>query len=687
MKDNIRGALAGPCASYAFMFLFLESLKAHRSSFWTGASLEQALGLGVGSLMYLAALLMLTGALLLVLERFKRFRKSIPSMTTLVPAFAAVVIWTFLSRYRPEAPTMDDALVLVLIGGVAATGVVLQFLKRPAAWLVLLCGGAFLAGTACAPAAANLFFLSPERADLATYVSIAAMASAGFGLTMLMLLKRPKSAALALVVMVAMPPVANLFLAHSGAPRASMDKQPNLVLITCDALRADMCGVYGGPAPTPNLERAARDGVLFTQAHSLAPWTLPSMVGMFESAYAKGLTPGAPIEQWREEMGQYRVADGQPMLAELLQERGYATGGFVGNPLLRHRDGFLRGFDATTSYEHLAPEPGGLFGQMPFLRDALAAWCPALVPASPLDTSRILTRFAEKFLGTHQDVPFFLWVHFMDPHDPYDPPDRYRTREGPWRIWSPASPRWGSPQYDTQRHMPGITADERDYVQSLYLGEISYVDECIGRVIDRLSELGLDESTYVCVTADHGEGLWEHERVGHGATLYENEIHVPVLLLGPDIAARRVDQPVSTLDLTPTLAALVEVPELEAWRGTSWARFLREGGDAPVSPAIYANATHHPSWPDPQEAVIEDKLKYMRRTDSGRQELFDLDADRQERHDMAADDPAAVESFEVKLDAWQGSYDSGFEAKALSDDEQRRMEEQIDKLRAIGYVE
>lgn len=669
------------------MFLFLESLKAHRSSFWTGTTLEQALGLGIGALVYFAALLMLTGAIVLLLKRLSRNRQNRPAALAFGAAIASAIVWICLSRYRPEAPTIDDALVLVLIGGVAAASGILQVLKRPAAWLVLICGGAFLTGTACAPAAADLFFLSPERADLATYSSIAGMAVAGLVLTLLMLVRRPKAAALALAVMAAMPLVANLVEGSSGTPRSSIDRQPNLVLITCDALRADMCGVYGGPAPTPNLERAARDGALFTQAHSLAPWTLPSMVGMFESAYPKGLTPGAPIEQWREEMGQYRVSGEQPMLAELLQERGYATGGFVGNPLLRHRDGFLRGFDATTSYEHLAPEPGGLFEQMPFLRDAVAAWFPTLVPAPPLDTSRILTRFAGKFLGAHQDAPFFLWVHFMDPHDPYDPPERYRTRGGPWDVWSPASPRWGSPQYDAQRYMPGITDDERDYVQSLYNGEISYVDECIGGILNRLDELGLSETTYVCVTADHGEGLWDHERIGHGATLYEDEIHVPLLLLGPEIGARRIEQPVSTLDLTPTLAALVELPELEAWRGVSWAEFLTEGGDAPLSPAVYANATHHPSWPDPQEAIIEGELKYLRRMESGAQELFDLDTDPRERHDMAAEHAAEIESFEAKLDAWQNSYDSGFEAKSMTDDEQRRMEEQIDRLRAIGYVE
>jgi len=276
----------------------------------------------------------------------------------------------------------------------------------------------------------------------------------------------------------------------------------------------------------------------------------------------------------------------------------------------------------------------------------------------------------------------------MDPHDPYDPPARFRTRAGPWPVFSPSprSPRTDSPKFDDAHYLQGLTEDDKAYIRSLYEGEIRYVDECIGRVVAQIDRLGLDDVTCICVTSDHGEAFWERGRTGHAFSLHEEQVHVPLVFAGPGIGPATVDVPVSALDLMPTLADWIEVDPLVFWRGRSLMPLLNGEPETEPRPC-FANATNHYAWPDRFDAAIGARYKLIRSLDSNRVELFDLVEDPLEQHDVADAEPALAGSLPTELTEWSNSFDSSFTSRDMTPEEEAGMQERIQVLRSIGYVD
>lgn len=273
----------------------------------------------------------------------------------------------------------------------------------------------------------------------------------------------------------------------------------NLLLVTFDTTRADRLGCYGNKnIETPNLDRLARDGVLFTNAHAPAPVTLPS-----HSAIMTGLYPfhhGARANALSRLDGQH------PTLAELLAKQGYSTAAFVSAFVLDPQFGISRGFD---EYDC---EVDGQAEFWTVIADRSAdKTCDRAIP----------------WLRANASAPFFLWVHLFDPHWPYRPPSPY------------------SEQY---KNMP-------------YDGEIAFADSQFGRLLDLLDELGIADKTLVVVAGDHGEGLLQHDESTHGCLLYESTARVPFIMRGGDRLGRGkyVDRPVSLVDILPTVLTLLGV--------------------------------------------------------------------------------------------------------------------------------
>ena len=324
----------------------------------------------------------------------------------------------------------------------------------------------------------------------------------------------------ALAVVVAAP------LARPASLVTSDGEKPNVLLITVDTLRADHLGVYGYARPTsPELDRLAREGVVFTDAVTPVPTTAPALASLLTSRHAN-------VHGVRENFGE--LPDEMATMAEAFAAAGYATAGFYGNGAIRN--GFGQGFETF--------EP---FADHWFFKDTAGA------------------DKAIAWLATAKE-PWFLWVHFMDPHGPYNssPPEKSKALVYPQtprleRVLPEAETNYGFGVLPKYQRLPKHTKVV-DYVRR-YDGEIIGTDAAIGRLREALENEGVLEKTLLLVTADHGESLGEGRYFfQHGALLNDPSVRIPLILRHPALAAgTRNETPASLVDVFPTVAALVGV--------------------------------------------------------------------------------------------------------------------------------
>ncbi len=338
---------------------------------------------------------------------------------------------------------------------------------------------------------------------------------------------------------------------------------PNIVLISIDSLRADHVGAYGYPRDTtPAMDRLATEGTLFENVVADSSWTLPAHVTMMTglSSLAHGV----------DEFAGGRIAPAHTTVAERLSEAGYATYGIYSGPYLHPVFGLGRGFD---HYE-------GVFGETLLdgagfdldEPDAARRITVANARAHETVTSPLITDKAVDFLREVGDERFFLFLHYFDVHYDYIPPEEM------WRRFDPDYQ--GSLNVENYRRNDAIHRDmdpeELEHVVARYDGEILFTDASIGRLVHALDGLGLSENTLVAVTSDHGEAFFEHGNKGHGRTLFDEVLMVPLILRLPERvpAGARIQQQVRHLDLAPTLlsfagleASLEGRSLVEAWSG------------------------------------------------------------------------------------------------------------------------
>lgn len=436
-----------------------------------------------------------------------------------------------------------------------------------------------------------------------------------------------------------LPQPADLRLAVSDPvlhDRAAYGLKRGVIFISIDTLRRDHVGAYGYAKPTtPNLDALARRGVLAADAVSVSSWTLPSHLSMLTSTLP-GTHGGTDMKQ-----GFNRSV---PSVAEILRGLGIATHAVTSHLYVSKTYGLEAGFDS-----------------MNFRQDRLA---------------ENVANHAMDLVDRFGDRPFFMFLHFYDPHWHYaPPPDVLKIFESSY-----AGTLTGNLK-DFQNLRPEqVKPKDLEHLLALYDGEIRYTDNEIGRLLAHLKERGADRNTLMVVTSDHGEEFLDHGSWEHQKTLYEEVIRIPLIVSGPGVAARREGQPVSLLDIAPTILDYLSVKPAPSMRGVSLLRPVGEFRE------MYGETDHtldgtrlsfvrggSKSW----KAILRSDPAKQKEASS---EWYDLAADPAERTNRPPAEALRV-SIEARARDLGLKSRSGVAKKAVE-----LSDEQKEKLRALGYV-
>jgi choline-sulfatase len=416
-------------------------------------------------------------------------------------------------------------------------------------------------------------------------------------------------------------------------------KPPNIILITLDTTRADRMGFLGSQRGlTPNLDALAKQSVVFTRAYAQVPLTTPSHAALLTGTY--------PQFSHLEDLGAPLGKD-LPYLPDLLHKHGYHTAAFLGAYILdpaAAAPGFDRGFDLYDADFHQR-KPGE-------------------------DRYKSVERRAEDvanralgWLSRHQQRPFFIWLHFYDAHDPYDPPEPFKTH----------------------------------YAAAPYDGEIAYTDSIVGSFVEVLRKHGLYQNSVIAIAADHGEAFGEHGEERHGMFLYDETIHVPLLLKLPAerLEGKRVEERVALAEVAPSLLEAAGIPAPATMQAKSLFPMIEMAKiDAAKMDAAKSTAGDKGKTP---ERPVYSETNYAHRA-FGWSELRSwrtgkylyVQAPKQELYDQSSD-PDAVKNIAPAAKAVADTLESqlaDFQQKTSSvRSEQTKLDPtQAEKLRALGYL-
>jgi len=414
----------------------------------------------------------------------------------------------------------------------------------------------------------------------------------------------------------------------SLAAWASVLAAPNVVLLSVDTLRADYLGCYGYPhASSPVLDAFAKESLLFEDCVCQVPLTLPSFGSMFSCLYPR--TTGTTKNG-------LRISAKTPLITEIFKKAGYQTFCVQSNwPLKGHLSGLNRGFDVYDD-EFDKKRWGFMLGE----RNAEHVTDAGIGILQQRDPER----------------PFFLWIHYSDPHAPYV------MHKG----------------FNILGQSPG-SLGPRERVRAKYVSEVAFTDYHIGRFLAALPT----EDTFVLFVADHGESLFEHNYLGHGRRIYQPNLHVPFILRGPGITPGRSRSPVCVLDVGPTLLGMAGLTPAPTMLGrnvladlpvTSMRYVETYGGAVPRFPLLRLLLRNR----GPQKrGIIDGDWKLIV---GGGTELFYLPDDPKESQNVARKHPERVSALRKRLDQWDKDHPRGkpHESKLSAED--------IEALKSLGYL-
>ncbi len=454
---------------------------------------------------------------------------------------------------------------------------------------------------------------------------------------------------------------------------AAPERGMNVLLVSIDALRRDHLGCYGYErVKTPNFDRFAASATKFENAYCSAPWTLPSMASMITGRY--------PAICGVDEL--HRLRPGIPALAEILRSRGYRNEAYVTNIFMHPEYGYADGFD-------LYLMNGDKRWLYPFRETLLYGWISTALRAldRKLGRGRDDTRYngdetvaALRRLGKGRR-PFFLWCHFMDPHNPYAPPPGY-VPEYPGIAPAEAY------ELLEQLRATGLNAGDSPISESrapvfemLYDGEIAYVDEQFGRIIDALREEGLDRKTMVFVLNDHGEEFYDHGSYGHGHTFYPELIDMVLVaqVPGQEFPPAARGRYITHVDIMPTI---LDALGIEPPAGLDGRSIFREAPAASDEGRAIAECLQKGT---DKRAVRRDEWLLILDLGTNERELYDLAEDPGARENLAGKGLAEEELLSREIASYVEATEK--EAKEMgASPEMNLPEERKRRLRGLGYI-
>jgi arylsulfatase A-like enzyme len=423
-------------------------------------------------------------------------------------------------------------------------------------------------------------------------------------------------------------------------------KDANVVLVILDAARAREFGAYGfGRNTTPFIDAIAADGVVFEKAFTPAVYTLGAMSSVWTSQY--------PDRHHGDVSFQSPLPKDRLTLAEVLSGQGVHTAGFVATAVPGGFNGFDRGFDEFHEVWQTVGSRADAF------REVVPPWIQA-----------------------NADRRFFLYVHYREPHFPYDPEPPFDTKFGPDGPIPKAARRDMSFFRDVNQGRREFSEEEQAHLVRLYDGNLGYVDREVGALRSALETAGVWDNTVFIVSADHGEGLWEHRWIGHNVQVYEPSAHIPLIVrlpagVGP--RGTRVTDLADLVDIGPTVADVFGAREAGgADREFMGRSLLPVIAGAPGRPVVVSRTV----WETPRYALRDGRWTYVYDTATGGEEMFDTATDPDEDTDVAGVYPLRRAYFRQALLHWASSVfrpGAGSEEVSMSGDE-------CEALKALGYL-
>jgi len=436
----------------------------------------------------------------------------------------------------------------------------------------------------------------------------------------------------------------------SGCGKQWRRRKPNIILIVIDTLRADHVGCYGYRRnTTPNIDHLAQETVLFKNAISPASWTLPAIAALLTSQYpcVLGIYDAPAV-----------INQTYPLLSQLLKQYGYTTAGVFSHVLLSSRLGFGRGFD---SYHDKTS---------PYRRAGA--------------TSSEVTQQTLALLQKEHEQPFFLFLHYFDPHynfilhEQYDYYPQYR---GGLRSNHPIIKLW------RMRHE--LSEDDMRYLLALYDSEIAFTDEHIGRLLDELKEKGFYDDSIIIVTSDHGEEFMERGWIGHCTTLYQELLHVPLIMKFPGFKPRIIDPSAGLIDIMPTVYRHLglKIPDALEGRALDLSRG-HSTATGPIFSETFNPQVHQPETAEPiafRAIVLGDwKLIYDEIRNS--RQVYNLSDDPHERNNLSAQHSERNRVLERLLSKWLDYVKTKQKPGTIKDASELFTPEQRKQLESLGYL-
>jgi len=448
-----------------------------------------------------------------------------------------------------------------------------------------------------------------------------------------------------LILAVLLALISGIFLKQSGQKK----KPINVVFLTIDALRPDHLHCYGYERKTsPNIDKVAKEGTIFTQTTCQMPWTTPSIASIMTSKYPQN--HGVLRLFWT-------LNSSNLTLSEILKENGYRTCEIVNTRALTSDTQLNQGFD---DYIEIIKTPR--------LEKETADEC--------------ATRKVIEWIDKNHNKPFFLWVHWFLPHRPYQPPPPYN------KLYDSEYSEQinGSVKQQAQIFLKKINLTKRDlyHMIALYDGGVNFADAQVGKVLDKLKQLGIEENTLIIISADHGECLYEHDYYfGHDKVLYESTVKIPLVIKYPRKIPKRktIDALNESIDIMPTILDILGISLPKDIDGKSLLPLIA-GKKEKIREEVFIATSGPLEKGKPKYAIRTKEWKFIFTPQENRKELYNLLNDPKEKINLAQIEKKQLKILEKKLNKWMRGFPEKFpeEKDNLAEDIKRN-------LRSLGYLQ